>query len=240
MTITTEDITIPAHDGGVFGAYVARPENCDKNNPAPAILVIQEIFGINFDMRKKCDELASKGYVAICPDLFWRIAPAGIQLVDSDPDQLQQAFDLFGKFDVALGIEDLKTTLGYIRHHKTCNKKVGTLGYCLGGKLAYMMACKSDVDAAVSYYGVAIETMLEDAAKIEKPLMLHIAEEDEFVSKETQTQIKSALEPHPLITIHSYEGANHAFARIDGMHYKEDAATQANARTDKFLKENLG
>ena len=228
------EITIPAHDGGAFKAYIALPDV----TPAPAIIVIQEIFGINQELRDKCDALAAQGYVAIAPDLFWRIEP-GIELVDSVEEQLQRAFDLFGQFDVEQGVNDLKTTLGTARKHEAVNGKVGCVGYCLGGKLAYMMATQSDIDASVGYYGVAIETMLEDAQNIQNSLLLHIAEEDEFVPPEAQAQIKSALADHPQVEIHSYAGMQHAFARGQGMHYDETAATLANERTAGFLRDNL-
>ena len=228
------ELMIPAKDGGEFMAYIAYPET----TPAPAILVIQEIFGVNEEMRGKCDDLAAQGYVAVCPDLFWRIEP-GIQLVDTVEEQLQKAFDLFGMFDTDTGMQDLKTALNFTRDLEECSGKVGCVGYCLGGKLAYMMACQSDVDASVGYYGVAIETMLDQAENIQNPLLLHIAEEDDFVDKGAQEAIKTGLADHPMVTIHSYAGADHAFARDNGMHYKEDAAKLANARTREFFAQNL-
>lgn len=228
------DITINAHDGGTFKAYVALPEI----TPAPAVIMIQEIFGINQEMRDKCDEMARQGYVAVCPDLFWRIEP-GIELVDNDPAQLQRAFDLFGQFDNDLGIQDLRSTLNTLRNHDDVNGKVGCVGYCLGGKLAYMMATKTDIDASVGYYGVAIETKLSDVLDIQNPLLLHIAEEDEFVSKDAQDQIIAAVSDIPHITAYPYPGVQHAFARGEGMHYDETAAQLANGRTAEFLKNVL-
>ena len=235
MAIITEIIKIPAHDGGAFAAYLARP---DTNENVPGILVIQEIFGINPDMRAKCEELARQGYLAVCPDLFWRIEE-GVELVDSDPGQLERAFELFGLFNEEQGLEDLKTALGYVRHHGSCNQKVGTLGYCLGGKLAYMMACHSDSDANVAYYGVTIETLLDQSEGIDSPFLMHIAEKDEFVDANAQAQIKNHFEEHDLVTLHSYAGMDHAFARENGIHFDKDAAALANGRTADFLKTHL-
>lgn len=235
MSIETKTITIPAHDGGSFKCYLAKPEG---KGPFPEIIMIQEIFGINQEMRDKCDEYAAKGYVTVCPDLFWRIEP-DIELVDSDEAQLQRAFELFGEFDVNLGMHDLETTLGYMRFEKVCNKKVGCIGYCLGGKLAYMMAVATDIDATVSYYGVGIENMLDVAERIEKPTLLHIAENDEFVPADAQEAILSGLASNPHVTMHRYEGVNHAFARGQGMHYDEAQAKLANSRTAEFLEKNL-
>ena len=228
------DIEIPAGDGATFNAYAALPEG----GSGPVIILIQEIFGVNREMREKCDELARQGYIALCPDLFWRIEP-GIQLVDSIEEELQRAFQLFGEFDVEKGMEDLKATLTFARSYEGANGKVGCIGYCLGGKLAYMMACQSNVDASVGYYGVAIETMLDQAVNIKHPLLLHIAEEDEFVDKDAQAKIREALADHPQVTVHSYPGVEHAFARGQGMHYDADAAAQANERTAAFLKTHL-
>ncbi|MCB1532230.1 MAG: dienelactone hydrolase family protein [Alphaproteobacteria bacterium] len=228
------EIQIPAHDGGPFKAYIALPDKV----PAPVVIMIQEIFGINQEMRDKCDDMAARGYVALCPDLFWRIEP-GIELVDSVPEQLQRAFDLFGQFDVEMGIADLKSTLEYMRGFEASNGKTGCVGYCLGGKLAYLMAAESDIDASVAYYGVGIEGMTDMAGNITKPLLMHVAEEDEFVPKDAQEQIKLALMPKPNISIHFYPGVNHAFARGQGMHYNADAAREANERTREFLEKAL-
>lgn len=229
------DITIESSDEtGYFSAYIAMPEK----TPAPAIILIQEIFGVNVEMRKKCDELAEKGFIAICPDLFWRLEP-GVQLTDKTEEEWQKAFDLFNRFDLYKGVEDLITTLTHVRSHSHCNGKVGCVGYCLGGKLAYLMAARSDVNASVGYYGVGLDEHLEEAETIQSPLMLHIAEEDKFVSSAQQETIKTALNEYQSITIYSYPGVDHAFARGNGEHYDEQAATLANARTLDFLTNNL-
>jgi carboxymethylenebutenolidase len=226
-------ISIPAHDGGNFSAYIALP----KKTPAPCVIAIQEIFGVNQEMRDKCDALAAQGYIAVAPDLFWRIEP-GIQLVDSVPEQLQRAFNLLGEFDVEKGIDDLKATLGFMRKYTGVDGKVGCVGYCLGGKLAYMMATRSDVDASVAYYGVNIENMLDE--HVGKPLLMHIAEEDQYVSKDAQEKIKAALAKNKNVTIYSYPGVEHAFARGQGMHYDEQAAQLANKRTAEFFALTIG
>ncbi len=230
------DITIKTADGGSFSAYASYP---DHDGPAPAIILIQEIFGVNAEMREKCDHMAALGYIAVCPDLFWRIEP-GIQLSDSVPEQLQRAFSLFAEFDQQKGLEDLKTTLSFLRRHKDGNGKVGCMGYCLGGKLAYMMACETDIDASVSYYGVGIETMLGKAQQIRAPILLHIAGNDQFVPKDAQQKIKSAMDDVETAEAWIYPGMDHAFARGNGMHYNEGAADIAGARTEEFLQSALG
>ncbi|MEM6781625.1 MAG: dienelactone hydrolase family protein [Pseudomonadota bacterium] len=227
-------LTIPAKDGGDFKAYVAMP----AQTPAPAVVVIQEIFGINAVMREKCDWLASQGYIAICPDLFWRIEP-GIELTDQTDEEWALAFELFQAFDVDKGIEDLRATKHTIRGHADSTGKVGCMGYCLGGKLAYLMATRSDINASVGYYGVGIQDILNEAENIQNPLMLHIAEEDEYVDKDAQAKIKDTLNGNDHVTLHSYAGMDHAFSRPGGAHYNAEAATLADGRTLEFLKANL-
>ncbi|HIF25346.1 MAG TPA: dienelactone hydrolase family protein [Micavibrio sp.] len=235
MGITTEDIMIPAKGGGSFKAYVAMPEKL----PAPTVVVIQEIFGINQVMRDKCKWLAEEGYIAVCPDLFWRIEP-GIELTDKTEEEWQQAFDLFGKFNVDLGVEDLRATEHTFKGHAHSTGRVGCLGYCLGGKLAYLMATRTGVDASVGYYGVGLNELLDEAKNISKPLMLHIAEEDGFVDKEAQAQIKEGLKDIPQVTMHSYPGLDHAFSREGGQHYDAEGAKLANERSLQFLANALG
>lgn len=232
--MSATEVTIPGPDGHFMG-YLATPES----GSGPGIVVIQEIFGVNKVMRGICDTLAAQGFMALCPDLFWRIEP-GIQLDDNVEAELQRAFDLYGKYDVDTGMKDIAAAIAMLRKTDGCNGKVGTVGYCLGGFLAYLSATRTDTDAAVGYYGVAIESKLDEADKITKPVMLHIAEEDEFVSKEAQSEVKEGLASNELVTIHSYPGMAHAFAREGGSHYNADAANEANSRTLSFFKSALG
>lgn len=232
----TKMIDISTHDGKKFSAYLAVPET---DIPAPAVIVIQEIFGVNAVMRGICDNLAQAGYLAVCPDLFWRIEP-NISLTDKTEAEWAKAFDLFKKFNVDLGIEDLKSTLSFMRTYKDCTGKVGTVGYCLGGKLAYLMATRSDADCNIGYYGVGIETLLDEARNIKKPLMLHIAERDKFVPFEAQRDILTALKTNRHALVHVYPDVDHAFAREGGEHYDKEAAHQANYRTADFLANCIG
>lgn len=227
-------IEVSSKDGQHFNAYIALP----KQTPAPTIIVIQEIFGVNDGMRGKCAWLAQNGFVAICPDLFWRIEP-GIELSDQKEEELQRAFELFGIFDVNQGVEDLLQTLDVAKNHELCTGKVGAMGYCLGGKLAYLMAARSSSDASVGYYGVGIDQLLPEANNIESPLMLHIAEEDEYVDDTAQKAIHQELAPKDNITLHSYPGMGHAFTRLGGDHYDADKATLADQRTIDFFQDSL-
>jgi carboxymethylenebutenolidase len=223
---------------GTFGGYLALPKNASTNNPAPGIVVLQEIFGVNGFMRDTCDWLAENGYCALCPDLFWRIEP-GIDLTDQNGADLKRAFELFGIFDVDRGMTDAAKSIAALRAHPVCNGVVGTLGYCLGGKLAFLSATRTDSDASVSYYGVSIDELLDEAGAIKKPLLMHMAKEDEFVPPSAQKAIVSALEGNPLVEIEQYAGRSHAFARAGGAHYHAGDAKRANARTLSFFMTNL-
>jgi carboxymethylenebutenolidase len=229
-----ERVSISTPDGD-FSAYVARPA-ADK---APAVVVIQEIFGVNQVMRDITDGLAAQGYLAICPDLFWRIEP-NIDITDKSEAEWKRAFELFNAFEVDAGVEDIQATITAIRKDAQCAGKVGAVGFCLGGLLAFLTATRTDVDAAVSYYGVGIETRTPEAEKLAEPLLLHIAEEDQFVPKEAQAAILRDLKNHPQVEIHTYAGRDHAFARAGGEHYHEADAKLAGGRTLQFFQRTIG
>ena len=227
------DVNITAADGGTFSAYLATP----SSGTGPGLVVIQEIFGVNKVMRDLCDGFAQQGYVAASPDLFWRQEP-GVQLTDKSKEEWDKAFGYLQGFDYDNGVGDLAATIAHVRALSECSGSVGTVGYCLGGSLAYMTACFTDTDAAVGYYPVQIEGHLDKAAGVSKPAMLHIAEQDGFCPPEAQAQIKDGLASNTHFTIHSYD-ADHAFARAGGEHFDQAAADLANQRTADFFKQNL-
>ncbi|MGH6960630.1 MAG: dienelactone hydrolase family protein [Dongiaceae bacterium] len=223
---------------GTFSAYVAAPKNLAPGKKAPGMLVIQEIFGVNQVMRDLCDGYAAQGYVALCADLFWRQEP-GIQITDKSEAEWKRAFELYQGFNEAKGAEDLIASLDHLRTLPNCSGKAGSVGYCLGGKLAYLMATRSNADANVGYYGVGIENALNESSAITKPLLLHIAAEDQFVPKEAQAKIKEALARNSAVSLHVYAGCDHAFARVGGAHWNAEAAKQANERTAAFFAKHL-
>lgn len=227
MTIQTRD--------GAFSAYVAAP---NTPSPGPAVIVIQEIYGVNAVMRGVADHLASLGYLAICPDLFWRIEP-GIDLTDQTDADNKRAFELFGLFDIDKGVEDIAATLKAVRADARCDGKVGAVGYCLGGLLAYLAATRTDIDASVGYYGVSIDKHLAEAERLAAPLMLHIAGEDQFVDAAAQDRIAQGLSNHPQVALHTYTGRGHAFARVGGAHYDAADSALANQRTEAFFAKAL-
>lgn len=226
---------ISLSDDQSFNAYVARPQNVEK---APVVVVIQEIFGVNEGIRGKCEWLASEGFIAVAPDLFWRLE-SGVQLTDKTQEEWNKAFGLMNRFDIELGLKDLQATIDQFRRDENGNGKVGCMGYCLGGKVAYLMACKSDVNASVGYYGVGLEGLLAEAKGIQSPLMLHIAGKDKFSSPEANAKIVEGLKDNQFATTHVYEEQDHAFTRVGGDHYDVEAAKLADGRTIEFFKKNL-
>jgi carboxymethylenebutenolidase len=233
--MTTQNVTIPALLGGSFSAYLAAP----STQPRAGIVLIQEVLGVNKNMRQTADDYAKTGYSVIVPDLYWRLEP-DVQLDPDDEKQWAKAFELIGAFDVDSGVEDLKATLSFLRQYPSCTGKVGSVGFCLGGKLAYLMATRTDADASVSYYGVEIDKNLAEATKIQKPLILHMSGNDEYVSPSAQATIQQGLEDNPLVTIYRYEGVSHGFSRVGSSAYRQEVAELAGDRTLAFLKQHLG
>ncbi|MGA2900441.1 MAG: dienelactone hydrolase family protein [Candidatus Acidiferrales bacterium] len=226
-------ITIEGRDGA-FGAYIARP----KTLPAPAVVVLHEVFGVNTDIRKHCDELAAQGFVAVAPDLFWRQEPGVDLSVTSEPDW-QHGLRLNQAYDRDAGAKDVKDTANAVAKLPECTGRVAVMGYCLGGLMTFLTAARYGVDAGVAYHGGDTEKYLGEVGSLNAPLLMHLAEEDEFISKSAQAEIKAALAKKPNATVYSYPGQRHAFSRNNGAHYNAAAATLANGRTSKFLHQQL-
>lgn len=186
--------------------YVARPDG----EARAAIIVIQEIFGVNPGIRARCYRWAAEGYLALAPDLFWRLEE-GVELDPDIESEFATALGLMGRFDQDQGIRDIEATIHYAQG-AIGNHKVGCVGYCLGGRLAFMTACRTDIRAAVGYYGVGIDGLLGEAKAIAHEVMLHIPTADHFVSPEAQAAMHAGLDGHPKVTLHDYEGLDHGFA----------------------------
>jgi carboxymethylenebutenolidase len=222
LRITTSD--------GAFTAYVARP----RVLPAPAVVVIHEVFGVNADMRQSCDELAAKGYLAISPDLFWRQEP-GVDMTDQTEGERAKAQALYDAFDLDAGVRDIAATLEAARALPDATGPVGVIGYCLGGLLTYLTAARVSVDAAVAYYPGNADKHLEEAGSVHSPMLVHLAQEDEYIPADAQQKITTALQDVSQVQVYIYPGCHHAFARHRGISYNAEAAALANGRTDAFL-----
>jgi carboxymethylenebutenolidase len=224
-------VTIKSFDGGEFDGYLALP----ASGYGPGIVVLQEIFGVNDHMRNVADWYAAHGFVALCPDLFWRME-RGVELTDAE---WEKAIDFYQRLDEAKAVEDSAAALEFVRKRSACSGRVGAVGFCFGGNLAYLLSVRFKPDCAVGYYGVSIEKSLGEAKNLGSPLLLHIAGRDQFCPPEAQAQIHATLDSNPLVTIYDYPEMDHAFARPSGEHYDAAAAELANLRSLEFLVNSL-
>lgn len=226
---------IPTLDStGDVPAYVARPAGA----PRGAIIVVQEVFGVNPGIVKKADDWAAAGYLAVAPDVFWRQEP-GVELDSDVPEQFQKAIKLMMAHDFDRGLEDLKAVLGWIRQ-QVPGVKTGLVGFCMGGKIAYQMAARTDIEASVGYYGVGIDAMLDEAAQIRGQLMLHVPTADGFVPAESQKAMHEGLDGNPHVTLHDYDGLDHGFADTFSTRRNEAGAQLADSRTAEFFAKYVG
>jgi carboxymethylenebutenolidase len=222
---------IKSFDGGEFDAYLSLP----ASGYGPGIVVLQEIFGVNNYMRSVADWYAAHGFVALVPDLFWRLQP-GIQLTEVDR---AKAIELYLQLDETKAVEDSVAALSFLREHPACSGRAGAVGFCLGGKLAYLLSTRFKPDCAVGYYGVGIEKSLDEAKNIASPLLLHVAARDNNCPPEAQAQIHAALDDNDLVKISLYQDQGHAFGRPGSEHYDAAAAELANLRSLEFFVTHL-
>jgi carboxymethylenebutenolidase len=221
-------------EGGEFTAYIAKP----AVNLAPVVIVLHELFGVNEDIRFTCRELASKGFIALAPELYWR-QERGVDLDTWSESDWQMGLKLYAGYDRDVGVRDIVATMRAAKQIKGASGKVGVLGYCLGGLMTFLTAARHHPDAAVAYHGADTEKYVNEARGISAPLLMHLAEEDEFITKGAQAQIKSALADVPSTTVFSYPNCHHAFSRHNGRHYDAQAAALAKGRTNAFLRQHL-
>ena len=231
---SASSMTIAASDGsGSFSGYLATP----KSGYGPGLVLAQEIFGVNKSMRQIADDYAAQGFVVFVPDLFWRLQP-DIQL-GYTPEDWQKAFGYFQAFDVDKGVEDIQSSITALRARYGVNGHVGVMGFCLGGKLAYLSACRTDADVAIGYYGVGIQDLLHEADKARCDVVLHIAALDSYCTPENQQAITQGLADKPGFAVHIYPEVDHAFARPEGEHYNAAASALAHQRSHEALKRTL-
>lgn len=226
-------VTIKSFDGDEFEGYLALP----VSGYGPGVVVLQEIYGINAYIRSIADWYAAHGFVALCPDLFWR-QERGVELTDTGNDK-NRAFALYQGLDEAKAVEDGAAAMEFLRSSPATNGRVGAVGFCLGGNLAYLLSVRFKPDCAVGYYGVSIEKTLGEAVNLANPLMLHIAGQDQFCPPEAQAEIHTMLFANPLVTIHDYPEQGHAFGRLGGEHYHAAASELANLRSLEFFVRQL-
>ena len=213
--------------GGAMTAYTAEP----ATKRGGTVVLIQEIFGVNATMRAACAMVADLGFSAICPDLFWRLEPN----LEMDATQMPKALGLMQRFDQERGVADLIATIAHARAQPGSNGRVGTMGFCLGGRMAMKLAMHGATDVDISYYGTGIDSLLDGIASIRTPLLLHIAGDDALSNPDARGKIVAAVASNPHVHAWVYPGAGHAFARPGGDHYDGLYATIANGRSAEAL-----
>jgi carboxymethylenebutenolidase len=234
MSITSRTVSVTAADGGVFNAYLALPES----GRGPGLVLLQEIFGVNRYIREIADRYAEEGYVTIAPDLFWRIQP-GIELGYSEAE-IKAAFDFRGRFDPDQAIKDVADTISALRAMPECNGRIGALGFCMGGLLAYLTAARCNLEVAVSYYGVGIEERLNETGAVRCPMVLHFGESDERVPAAARDAVTAAFKGRDDVEIYLYPGAGHGFNNPLRPTYDRFAASLAHSRTIGVLRHAIG
>ena len=228
-------ISIDAPGGGTFQAYKAGPDTA----PAPAIILLQEVYGVNRFMQRISDFWAGQGFLAICPDIYWRIEP-GIVLDPETPGHREQALAAGQKLDIDQAVEDIGAVIDQVRALPDCNGKVATSGYCLGGKLAYLTGTRGNADCNVSYYGVGIENFLNEATNLTTPLLLHIGGADPWTPPEVRKQLDGVLSGFIHVSSYVYDDTDHAFAREGASSDVPEMRELANGRTRDFLHKHMG
>ena len=226
-------VIVPLRDGNM-GAYLALPDGPPKG----AVIAIMEIWGVNETMRTHAKEFADAGYICLVPDVFWRQEP-NVDLSDKNPQDVIKAFDLYYDFDYNIAVQDMDQTAQYLKNLPGFDGKVGAVGYCLGGKLCYLMCCRTDIDCAVAYYGTYIEHEIKEVKNLHRPFLLHMAMKDRWVQKEVNDLLERKLGASPLVTIHKYPEADHAFARHGGLTYRKAEADKALKVTLDFFDNHL-
>jgi carboxymethylenebutenolidase len=233
MSTMSKTVSVTAADGGIFNAYLALPE---AGGRGPGLVLLQEIFGVNRHLRELADRYAEEGYVTIAPDLFWRIEP-GVELGYSEAE-IKAAFDYYGRFDADQAVKDIADTVRALRATAECNGKVGAIGFCLGGMLAYLTAARCNIEAAVSYYGVGIEKRLNETGAVRCPL--HFGELDQFVPAAARDAVAVAFKERDDVELYVYPGADHAFNNPVRPAYDRFAASLAHSRTLGMLRHAIG
>jgi carboxymethylenebutenolidase len=234
--MTASDTTqfVPTHDGGQMPAFVAMP----ASGRGPGIVVLQEIFGITDYIKQRTRDLAALGYVAMAPQLYWRLGP-DVELPENTQEGLQQAFGYMQRMDEAQAVDDAAAALEHLRRMSATAGRAGTLGFCLGGRLAYRLAVASDPDAIVSYYGSGIGQLLDSADQVRAPILFQFGEADQYLPLDESRRIGSTFGSRPDAEVHTHAGAGHAFDNPSPMFHHAEASRAAWPQTADFLRRYL-
>lgn len=230
---TSSHITIDSHDGQQFGAYLSLP----PTGRGPGMVVLQEIWGVNAHIRAVADQYAADGFVVIAPDVFWR-QESGVDLHYTETDT-QKAYHLMQNLDAPNAVVDLVSSAKALRARPEVSGKIGAVGYCMGGRLAYRMAASGAVDAAVCYYGGGIQNQLDVAPSVQVPIQFHYAALDAHIPTDAVNAVKAAFAGHKDAVFHDYPGADHGFNCWGRPMYHQRAAALAHGRTLEWFAQHI-
>ena len=225
---------IAAADGERFGAYLAMPES----GRGPGLVLVQKIFGVNATMRAHADLFAEEGYAVLVPDLFWRLEQ-GIELGYGEAD-VARGRALLERFDIGRGIEDIGACLTYLRTMPSGTGMAGVVGFCFGGRLAFLAAARLSPDAVVAFYGGGIEAHVDEAPAIRCPTILHFGAKDTLIPPEAVARVRAATDGNANVRIFTYADAGHGFYNHDRTAYHRPSAMMAHSRTITLLRQALG
>jgi len=233
-SMSHQKISLTAADGETFSGYLALP----KTGTGPAILLIQEIFGVNPHIRKVADHYARNGYVVLAPDLFFRMWP-DVELGYSGND-MEKALGYKAKFNEEQGLQDLKCALEYLRHSEHVSGGIAALGFCMGGRLAYRLATQARLDAAVCYYGADTDKYLSDANRLSCPIIFHLGANDDLIPQTSMEKLMTKMVSNHHARVFVYENTGHGFNCDARASYNQRAALLAQSRTVEFLHDTIG
>lgn len=235
--VTTGYESITALDGAALDAYRAVPDA----GYGPGIVLLQEVFGVNDTMRSLADELAGHGYLVLVPDMFWRLRR---RFASRGESGMAEGSTLARRLDREEAVTDMTSTLAHLRAMPGCTGRVGAVGFCLGGTLAYLFGTSVRVggrgpDAVVSYYGPGVPELLDRAASLECPAMFHFGDRDPYLPADGIAAVEAAVANRPDVAVHHYD-AEHTFANSDAPSFHDpEAADIAWGRTLAFLDDVL-
>ena len=230
----TDTVMVKTHDGSEMPAFLAMPES----GRGPGIVILQEIFGITDYLKRRARDLAELGYVALVPDLFWRVG-SNVNIAEDTQEGLQEAFGYLQKMDEAQAVDDVVAALEYLRARPETGGQAGVLGFCMGGRIAYKVAAASEPDVVVSYYGSGIGSLLSDASRVRSPILFHFGASDAYLPASEAEEIRSAFSGKRDAQVEMHAGAGHAFDNPWPMFHHADASREAWPQTAEFLRRHM-
>ena len=225
-----EKVVVP---DGEFNLHVWAP----PEGGGPGILLVQEIFGVGEYMEAVAEDLVALGYVVAAPDMFWRIEPEWA--VVHDEEAVPKGMSMVSRFDWEKGVEDAAAALAVLRGRPDVGK-VGVLGFCFGGMLAYLLGARAEIDSLVSFYGSGVPGALDKIDAIRSPVQFHFGGDDPYIPREEVAKVEHAVDGRDGMEIHVQEDGGHAFHnRKAPMFYQPEPAERAWRLTVDFLARTL-